>query len=328
MSEPVRDVPTTVFTGFLGVGKTTAILSAFAHRPAEGRWAVLVNEFGEIGIDGAILSESDGLQVAEVAGGCICCSAGLALRQTLVRLLRDVKPDRLLIEPTGLAHPATVIDTLRAPGLREAVKVNAVIGLVDPRHCRSERHRNSDPWLDQVQLADVLVATHDDVVTEEDRAAFRAVAEAQWPKKLVVEHIANGAIDPAWLDLAAPREVQVHAPAHDHSHLPAHGEAQSTGVVWPPEVVFDQDRLETLLQRLVRPNPHLPAGLWRLKGIFRMHDPSRRRGGWFLVQATADTLTMSPMGHRRDSRVDLIAPPDPPVDFEAVLADLEAVRLR
>ena len=76
----VDNVPTTLFTGFLGVGKTTAILSAFEHRPTEGRWAVLVNEFGEIGIDGAILSDRDGLAVAEVPGGCICCSAGLALR--------------------------------------------------------------------------------------------------------------------------------------------------------------------------------------------------------------------------------------------------------
>jgi len=318
----VEGVPTTLFTGFLGVGKTTAILGAFAHRPPDGRWAVLVNEFGEIGLDGAILSEADGLAVAEVPGGCICCSAGLALRTTLVRLLREVRPDRLLIEPTGLAHPATVIDTLRSPGLREAVQVNAVIGLVDPRHCRSPRHRESDPWQDQIRLADVLVATHDDVVTDEDRAAFRAVAEAAWPPKRVVAHIAHGRIDPAWLDLEPPdRPTQHAAPSHEHT------EAPSTGFVWPPEVAFEQDGLERLVQRLVRPNERLSEGLWRLKGIFRMVN-ERRRSGWFLVQATSDTITMSPIGHRRDSRVDLVAPAGSAVDFDGVFSDFEALRLR
>ncbi|MEN0062090.1 MAG: GTP-binding protein [Myxococcota bacterium] len=315
--------PTTLFTGFLGVGKTTSILGAFAHRPPDGRWAVLVNEFGKVGIDGAILEDHDGLTVAEVAGGCICCSAGLALRTALVRLLREVRPDRLLIEPTGLAHPATVIDTLRSPGLREAVTVNAVIGLVNPRHCRSERHRESEPWQDQIRLADILLATHDDVVTDEDREAFQEIAQAQWPKKLVVDHIAHGAIDPAWLDMrpASTTERTTHVEHSDHA------EAQTMSFVWPPETAFSQDTLELALQRLVRPSPHFPEGIWRLKGIFRMVG-EHGRSGWYLVQATPDTISMSPIGHRRDSRVDLIVPPAPQANFDGAFAELEATRLR
>ncbi len=316
-------IPTTLFTGFLGVGKTTAILSAFAHRPKDGRWAVLVNEFGEIGIDGAILEDADGLEVAEVAGGCICCSAGLALRTTLVRLLQEVQPRRLLIEPTGLAHPATVIDTLRSPGIREHVQVNAVIGLVDPRHCRSPRHRDSDPWQDQIRLADVLVATHDDVVTDEDRAAFQAVADAAWPEKLVVARIAHGRIDPAWLDLAPSTQPMRTSGVGTHDHA----EAPTAGFTWPPHAVFGLDGLEKLIQRLVRPGDRFSEGLWRLKGIFRTLD-DRRRSGWFLVQATSDSITVSPIGHRRDSRVDLVAPPGSAVDFDGVFDDFEALRLR
>ena len=321
MSEPVLDVPTTMFTGFLGVGKTTVILEAFTHRPPDGRWAVLVNEFGEIGIDGAILSDQDGLAVAEVPGGCICCSAGLALRSTLVQLLREVRPDRLLIEPTGLAHPATVIDTLRSPGLREAVDVRAVIGLVDPRHCRSPRHLESAPWQDQIRIADVLVATHDDVVTDEDRVAFREVAEAAWPPKQVVANIANGQIDPAWLHLGSTSEpLRTEGPKHEHT------EAQTAGFVWPPEVVFDQDGLERMVQRLVRPGERLSEGLLRLKGIFRM--VTERRSGWYLVQGTPQSISMSPIGHRRDSRVDLVAPAGSRADFDGVFEDFEALRRR
>ncbi len=256
-------IPVTVVTGFLGVGKTTAILDLFSHRPADGRWAVLVNEFGEIGIDGARLA-GDGLSVAEVPGGCICCSAGVALRVTLVRLLREVRPTRLLIEPTGLAHPAAVIDALRSPGLREVVDVRAVIGLVDPRHCRSERHLGSATWQDQVRIADVLVANKTDLASPEDLAAFHRVADAAWPPKLVVAETTHGSLDPSWLDLGPVQGVRVLPP---HAHDPA----ASHGWVWEPRAVFDRDRLEAALQALVRPD-----GQGRVPGQGRV--AVRRRG--------------------------------------------------
>lgn len=90
--------------GFLGVGKTTAILDLFKQKPKNENWAVLVNEFGKIGIDGAIYSAA-GITVKEVAGGCLCCAVGLPFQVSVNRLLKEVRPDRLLIEPTGLGHP-------------------------------------------------------------------------------------------------------------------------------------------------------------------------------------------------------------------------------
>ena len=325
---PVADVPVTVITGFLGVGKTTAMLDLLQHRTTgseEGqndRWAVLVNEFGEIGIDGAIL-ESDGLAVAEVPGGCICCSAGLALRTTLVRLLREQRPTRLLIEPTGLAHPASVIDTLRSPGLREAVQVKAVIGLVDPRHVRSPRHRASDPWNDQVRIADVLVANKTDLASADDLEAFRTLAAEQWPPKLVVAETKEGRLDPAWLDLGPPeREVQATEATAGHTHTEHDPSAAETrGFVWRPYAAFDRDQLEAVLQELVRPGPVLAEGVLRLKGVFRV------RRGWFLVQASADEIRWSPIGHRRDSRVELIVPANT-ADWAAVEAKLGGARIR
>ena len=314
----VTDVPVTVVTGFLGVGKTTAILDLFGHRPPDGRWAVLVNEFGEIGIDGAILAEG-GLIVEEVPGGCICCSAGLALRVALVRLLREVRPDRLLIEPTGLAHPAAVIDTLRTPGLGQAVDVRAVIGVVDPRHCRSARHRASEVWQDQIRLADVLVANKTDLAAEADLAAFHAMARDAWPEKLVVAETAHGRMDPAWLDLGSRTEEVVH-----HDHQPG-SEVAHWGTIWPPRVAFDRQGLEQMIQTLVRPGPILPHGVDRLKGVFRL------RRGWFLIQADADAIRWSPIGHRRDSRVEVIVPRGPggeAPDWSSVAAAFAGVRLR
>ncbi len=106
--QPLEHIPTNILTGFLGVGKTTAILHLLQHKPESERWAVLVNEFGEVGIDGALIagnySEEQGVFIREVPGGCMCCAAGLPMQMALNMLLARARPDRLLIEPTGLSQ--------------------------------------------------------------------------------------------------------------------------------------------------------------------------------------------------------------------------------
>jgi hypothetical protein len=104
---------TNLITGFLGSGKTTSILHLLANKDPAEKWAVLVNEFGEVGIDGALLSDS-GAMIKEIPGGCMCCVNGLPMQVGLNTLLRQGKPDRLLIEPTGLGHPKQILDLLTA----------------------------------------------------------------------------------------------------------------------------------------------------------------------------------------------------------------------
>lgn len=109
----LQNIPTHVFAGPLGAGKTSLIRQLLAQRPADERWAVLVNEFGQIGLDAALLSGADdGVAISEVAGGCVCCINGVPFQVGLGRLLRKARPDRLLIEPSGLGHPAELIAQL------------------------------------------------------------------------------------------------------------------------------------------------------------------------------------------------------------------------
>lgn len=315
MELPVQDVPVTLVTGELGVGKTTAIRALFAHRPEGERWAVLVNEFGEVGLDGPVL-EAGGLEVREVPGGCICCSAGLSLRVALVRLLREIQPDRLLIEPTGLAHPAAVLDQLRLPGLREAVSQRATITLVDPRRFLDPAIRGRDVYADQVIAADVLVANRSDLADLGTLTRFRQAASALYPPPLVVANTQHGELDPEWLELAPFPERPVSGKVHVASNHVGHG------WVFPPTVVFDKNLLEDALQELVRPGPALPAGVARLKGLFRTPRV------WLKVDATPDLLKFEGINYRRDSRVEVIAPADPPPDWAAVEAMFEAARIR
>lgn len=109
-------IPTHLIAGPLGAGKTSLIRQLLAQRPAHERWAVLINEFGQIGLDAALLTSSDdGIAIAEVAGGCVCCVNGAPFQVGLGRLLRKARPDRLLIEPSGLGHPVELLRQLREP---------------------------------------------------------------------------------------------------------------------------------------------------------------------------------------------------------------------
>ena len=115
-SDQIKAVPTNIVTGFLGVGKTTTILHLLKSKPADQRWAVLVNEFGQVGVDGSLIqgqhNEEEGVYIREVPGGCMCCTAGLSMQVALNQLLIQSRPDRLLIEPTGLGHPKEVLRIL------------------------------------------------------------------------------------------------------------------------------------------------------------------------------------------------------------------------
>ncbi|MDD1510375.1 CobW family GTP-binding protein [Pseudomonas sp. CNPSo 3701] len=109
----MKQIPTHLIAGPLGAGKTSLIHQLLAQRPAHERWAVLINEFGQIGLDAALLArDEDGLSFSEVAGGCLCCVNGVPFQVGLGRLLRKAKPDRLFIEPSGLGHPLSLLEQL------------------------------------------------------------------------------------------------------------------------------------------------------------------------------------------------------------------------
>lgn len=117
----LNDIPTHLIAGPLGAGKTSLISALLAQKPAGERWAVLINEFGQIGLDAALLHRDEaGVSFAEVAGGCLCCVNGVPFQVGLNQLLRKARPDRLLIEPSGLGHPLELLQQLRQPPWQQA----------------------------------------------------------------------------------------------------------------------------------------------------------------------------------------------------------------
>ena len=166
MPNAIYNVSTNIISGFLGVGKTTAILNLFSNKPVTEIWAVLVNEFGKIGIDGRVYQAS-GISVKEIPGGCMCCAQGLPLQVAVNRLLRETKPDRLIIESSGVGHPEGVLKTLKGEGFKNVLTLKAGICLVDARFLLESAYQHNELFKEQLQLADVLVANKTDLASAE-----------------------------------------------------------------------------------------------------------------------------------------------------------------
>ncbi|MCH1928789.1 GTP-binding protein [Shewanella sp. A25] len=163
----VKAIPTNIITGFLGVGKTSLIKQLLAAKPEGETWAILVNEFGEVGIDAGLMDVNDsGVQIREVAGGCMCCAAGVPTQVAINQLISRAKPERLLIEPTGLGHPNEIIKLLSAPHYQNVIDLKSTFCLVDLRKLTDSRYLEHELFRQQLQVADIIVATKSDLYPE------------------------------------------------------------------------------------------------------------------------------------------------------------------
>jgi G3E family GTPase len=330
--QPTQRLPTNLITGFLGVGKTTAILDLAHRRPADERWAILVNEYGEVGLDQAILEGGgDGqLFVSEIAGGCFCCATGLPLELTLPELIRQSRPHRLIIEPTGLGHPARVLDQLRGPQFRDVLDIRTTIAIVDPRDFQNPRIGKSPVFIDQIQLADGLVINKTDVVDASVVDQFLEWSRALYPPKLFVATTQQAKLEFAWLDwpsdetrtpcfpdahpfppeaTALPSLHQLEATVSQIQQLPASPErraapgdplrypgvsrsSDSQGWIFTPADVFRKDALLDLLGG--------GFSIRRIKGVFQVEDD------WIVFNRVGWEMSVQQTAYRRDSRVEVL----------------------
>lgn len=244
-----KQIPVTVLTGYLGSGKTT-LLNRILTEDHGKRYAVIVNEFGEIGIDNDLIVESDE-EIYEMNNGCVCCT----VRGDLVRVVEGLtrragRFDAIVVETTGLADPAPVAQTFfMDDDVRAKTRLDAVVALVDAKHLPL-RLKDSNEAEDQIAFADVVIVNKTDLVTPEELAAVEATIRAINPMARIhraeragvslSEVLDRGAFDlkrvldndPHFLDHDHPDHVcgsdcdhDHHHRDHDHGHHHHHGEA-------------------------------------------------------------------------------------------------------
>lgn len=209
--DKITNIKTNLITGFLGSGKTSAVLHLMSQKPKGEKWAVLVNEFGSIGIDGAIY-KAKGIEVKEIPGGCMCCAAGVPMRVAINNLIKEVRPQRLLIEASGLGHPKRVLDTLRSEHFKEALTLQASICLIDPRNLLDARYTTHEIFIDQIAIADILVANKIDQCDADTLKNFEQYAAKLYPKKARLIKTSFGKIDAQVLNIQQDSERKAQKP--------------------------------------------------------------------------------------------------------------------
>ena len=165
-------VKTHIISGFLGAGKTTLLQRLLAQKPEGETWAVLMNEFGQIGVDQQLLPQSEGYQVKESLGGCLCCTSQLPMQIALSSLIQESKPDRLFIEPTGLGHPAQLLEQLTEPHWQSLIDMRALVTVVDGSRLHDAEWTKQHLYQDQLKAAQIVVVSHVDQMNDEDEKAL------------------------------------------------------------------------------------------------------------------------------------------------------------
>jgi G3E family GTPase len=270
-------IPVTVLTGYLGSGKTTLLNRLLSHKD-RARVAVIVNEFGELGIDGQLVVQADE-QILEMNNGCICC----AVRGDLIRIIGDLmrrpdKFDHLLIETTGLADPSPVIQSFLTDELMHSqTQLDAIITVVDAKHVWE--HFNSNEVQEQIAFADVLLINKTDLVAAEQLAtlerrvrqmnAFATIHCAQNCEISLDSVLGIRAFDLKNVLAIDPKLLDDVAHEHDRS-------IRSLAIVDRGNV--SSRKLTYWLTRLVQANGR---DIFRIKGILNVDDEERR----FVFQA-------------------------------------------
>jgi G3E family GTPase len=186
MSCQPKPIKTLLVGGFLGAGKTTFILEQL--KTAGAKVAVLVNEFGKLGIDGALIRLKGGIDVVEMPGGCICCSQKQGLLESIRSIAEQIGPELLLIEPSGVAEISELLQVLSDPALEGMIRIDAVITVLDAETFLefSEPEAFGLFFLDQVRCADLVLVNRTDLVTTQVLEAIEERIAALNPLAMMV----------------------------------------------------------------------------------------------------------------------------------------------
>ncbi|ROL73654.1 cobalamin biosynthesis protein CobW [Pseudomonas chlororaphis] len=300
----LQNIPTHVIAGPLGAGKTSLIQHLLRQKPADERWAILINEFGQIGLDAALLTrDDDGIALGEVAGGCLCCVNGAPFQVGLGRLLRKARPDRLLIEPSGLGHPGQLLKQLGEAPWRGVLALQPALLVLDAQALAAGKPL---PQAQQAALASagLLVLNKDEGLDEPQRQQIaRQLPDCPlfWTRQgqLPLARLpgVQARASTAMADLQMPQGLaQIPAVWTDPSVPICLSQAQeqgwSVGWRWHPSQRFDAVRLGAWLHSLD----------WRRAKLV-VHCAT----GWCSANALDNAeIDWQPSEWRRDSRLELI----------------------
>jgi G3E family GTPase len=339
MSNQSNKISVNLITGGLGSGKTTLIRQLLKQKPPEQKWALIVNEFGTIGIDNVLIDSTPGLQIETLPGGCICCSAQTELKSVLIAL-QNQPIDRILIEPTGLSEPDGLVDVFLSHPFNKAYQLDTLISVMDASNLDISELQSLQILQSLLHMADLVVLNKIDQTSQEHLQNLneyldqvyppipnRVMAEqGQIPIHLLLnKHVTSlSGLQPQTCTFKL-QTLSLHRP---HTHSPVKTELpysplnfkhlierqyqaqigiQSLGWVWNNSACFEWQTLHALFQQLNQ-HPQL-QGVKRAKGVFNL-GKSRMLFQWVHQQTTRELIP-----YRKDSRFEILIDTESAFDF-------------
>jgi G3E family GTPase len=273
-------IPVTIICGFLGSGKTT--LLNWLLRATHGlKIAVIVNEFGSVGVDGALVQ--GGEQFVELDNGCLCCALNADLDKTIRALLLRGGFDRIVVETTGLADPLPVAWSFTRPGLSQGLRVDAIVTVVDAL-ALDRALLESDETAMQLRRADILVLNKIDLVADGGSAATATLRKFNAEAPLLLAEQAAVPFDFLFDAEVAPAARALHEGAPPTSHTAHHTPFETWTWQAPPGAILDERQVETFVY-------DVPVDVYRFKGL--VHSNSDW-GPWTLINAVAGRIDLRP----------------------------------
>lgn len=282
-------IPVTIISGFLGAGKTT-LLNYLLNAEHGLRVAVLVNDFGAVNIDAALVTGVSGESTIDLSNGCICCSIRDDLFEAVVQLIqRPDPPEYIVVETSGVSDPVAVSLTFIAPQLQSQTRVDSVITVVDSENIGQVEGKGRELALDQIATADMVVLNKIDLVDKIERKALANFIRKRAPSARIFEAIHGavpldmvlgvGAYDLSRFANKPELDIHVHSSEEAYAHEPTeveHHEHHEHALVYNTwSYTTDQPLSRRALLDAVK---SLPTTIYRAKGIVLLDDTTQQKG--------------------------------------------------
>lgn len=342
-----------IISGQLGAGKTTLLRQLLTQQPRNETWVLLVNEFGVVGLDGPILScQNENVLVKQLPGGCICCTAQGDLEEAVLEIIQTQQPDRILIEPTGLGEPESLVDIFQQAKLRSLCEIHALFSVFDITRTRLEELQALSILQSMLTMADIIVLNKADLASDAQIHLLKHYIDHLYPPKKAVIVTEQAIVSSDYL--SEPHfhpPVYVAAPSSTHALMRQKTQSVSSSI--KTTLPYSSIELPGLLDRQYQTQLNTQAIGWVFdndicfdwskllmlfeavsEGGFTLHSTNiatqtscsmiKRAKGIFRVGTTARMLfqlvqpnvTRELIAYRKDSRLELLLDAGGHFDFE------------
>lgn len=302
--ETNAQIPMTLLTGFLGAGKTT-LLNNILHGDHGLRVAVLVNDFGSINIDTQLIVGVEG-ETITLSNGCICCTIRNDLLEAVTRLLmREERPEYIIIEASGVSDPAQIILTFTRSNIRNHVEIDSILTVIDAEQFDAIMDSKQRQLAhDQLRAADIVILNKMDLICKEEHDAMMQQIEAIVPDARILTAtygdvplaaiLGVGKYSPQRAYTMSPHKTHVHAADEIANHDHHDQSLVFSSWVWTCDQPLALQAVYALVETL-------PENIWRAKGILYIHEIPDRRGILQVVGRRVSVVQGEPWGDEQPS---------------------------